>query len=605
MTNTLHIGKAGRARFELPRDAVTQKLAFLGRTGTGKSYAAMKAAEEMHRAGAQIVAIDVVGIWWGLRLAKDGVSPGLEIPVLGGLRGDIALTPNAGALIADLIVDSGASAILDISQFESDADKARFAAAFADRFFRRMKSAPAPVHLFLEECQELVPQHLQRGEERMLHYWTRLAKLGRNFGIGVSLISQRPQEVNKKVLNMTECLFAFQMTGTHERNAVKDWLGSKGEDATQILQLLRALPVGTAHVSSPQWLDFEGIVQVGQRRTFDSSSTPSFDDTDRVETGELAHIDLEQLQAAMEATIAEAEANDPKVLRRQVLDLTAELAAERSREGTEVDPEEIAAEIRDAVDHEVAAAVKHVREQYAPLVLKLRSDISSLGGSIENALDAVEGSFERLQELQEDDDLSFQAMDAAERPVRVPQPRAAPAPVPAAPRRDGPTAEGLSPPQQRMLDALASFEALGVRDMGRGAVAVMSSQSPKSSAFDKHLRVLKNGLGMIVYPQSGHVALTDAGRAVANAPTIPTTLASLHGAWLSKLLAPQGRMITALVEIYPGGMSREDLAETTGQSPKSSAFDKHIRTLRSFGIAWYPEQGHVAATELLFPAGLR
>lgn len=54
MKQALHIGKAGRARFELPRDAVTQKLAFLGRTGTGKSYAAMKAAEEMHRAGAQI-----------------------------------------------------------------------------------------------------------------------------------------------------------------------------------------------------------------------------------------------------------------------------------------------------------------------------------------------------------------------------------------------------------------------------------------------------------------------------------------------------------------------------------------------------------------------
>lgn len=341
MKQALHIGKAGRARFELPRDAVTQKLAFLGRTGTGKSYAAMKLAEEMYRIGAQVVAIDVVGIWWGLRLAKDGVSPGLEIPVLGGLRGDIALTPTAGALIADLIVDSGGSAILDISQFDTDADKARFAAAFADRFFRRMKSAPAPVHLFLEECQELVPQHLQRGEERMLHYWTRLAKLGRNFGIGVSLISQRPQEVNKKVLNMTECLFAFQMTGQHERKAVNEWLGSKGENATEILQLLRTLPVGTAHVSSPQWLEFEGIVQVGQRKTFDSSSTPSFDDTDQVETGELAHIDLEQLQAAMEATIAEAEANDPKVLRRQVLDLQAELAAERSREGTALDPNDI------------------------------------------------------------------------------------------------------------------------------------------------------------------------------------------------------------------------------------------------------------------------
>ncbi len=34
----------------------------------------------------------------------------------------------------------------------------------------------------------------------MLHAFTRLVKIGRNFGIGVSLLSQRPQEVNKKVL---------------------------------------------------------------------------------------------------------------------------------------------------------------------------------------------------------------------------------------------------------------------------------------------------------------------------------------------------------------------------------------------------------------------
>jgi len=45
-----------------------------------------------------------------------------------------------------------------MSQFESDADKARFAQAFADRFFFRKKAAPSAVHLFIEEAQEFVPQ---------------------------------------------------------------------------------------------------------------------------------------------------------------------------------------------------------------------------------------------------------------------------------------------------------------------------------------------------------------------------------------------------------------------------------------------------------------
>jgi len=60
------------------------------------------------------------------------------------------------------------------------------------RFFFRKKQSPSAVHLFLEECQEFIPQNTMRGEEHMLHAFTRLQKLGRNFGVGASLISQRP-----------------------------------------------------------------------------------------------------------------------------------------------------------------------------------------------------------------------------------------------------------------------------------------------------------------------------------------------------------------------------------------------------------------------------
>jgi DNA helicase HerA-like ATPase len=87
----------------------------------------------------------------------------------------------------------------------------------------------------------------------MLHAFERLVKLGRNFGIGVSLISQRPQEVNKKALNQTECLFAFQMTGPQERKAIAGWAADKGLDV-DLVEALPKLAVGHAHVWSPQWL---------------------------------------------------------------------------------------------------------------------------------------------------------------------------------------------------------------------------------------------------------------------------------------------------------------------------------------------------------------
>jgi DNA helicase HerA-like ATPase len=186
----------------LPVDAVTQAIGFLGRRGSGKTYAATKLAELMHAARGQFVAIDPVGIWYGLRLVRRRQGQGAR-------RSDLRRTARRHPTGSDGgrndrrrdRADRGMSTVLDVSQFESDADKARFARDFAARFFYRKKAAPSAVHLFIEEAQEFIPQNIQRGEEQMLHAFQRMIRLGRNYGIGVSMISQRPQDVNKKALN--------------------------------------------------------------------------------------------------------------------------------------------------------------------------------------------------------------------------------------------------------------------------------------------------------------------------------------------------------------------------------------------------------------------
>ena len=85
-----------------PLDVATQTLAFIARKRAGKSYAAGKLVEGLYENGVQFVIVDPVGNWYGLRLAADGKSPGLDVPVLGGLRGDIPLDPHGGKLVAAL-----------------------------------------------------------------------------------------------------------------------------------------------------------------------------------------------------------------------------------------------------------------------------------------------------------------------------------------------------------------------------------------------------------------------------------------------------------------------------------------------------------------------
>lgn len=190
--------------------------------------------------------LDTVGNWYGLRLGADGKSAGFNIPVLGGLRGDIPLEAAGGALIADIVVETGRSLVLDASQF-SLGDRKRFAVTFGERLWQRKKGEahPAPLHLVIEESQLIVPQFTGRGgdEGRMVGIYEEIIRLGRNYGIGVSMITQRPQSVNKEVLNQTECLFVGQVNGAQERDALRKWITHQGMDV-HLVDELPALKVG-------------------------------------------------------------------------------------------------------------------------------------------------------------------------------------------------------------------------------------------------------------------------------------------------------------------------------------------------------------------------
>src|SRR5262245_13694185 len=110
---SLHISD----QLSLPLDAVTQTIAFIARKGGGKTYGATKLAELMLEAHAQVIALDPVGNWFGLRLNADGAAGGFPIYVFGGERGDVPLVPEAGRRIAALLVDKPISAVLDVSAF--------------------------------------------------------------------------------------------------------------------------------------------------------------------------------------------------------------------------------------------------------------------------------------------------------------------------------------------------------------------------------------------------------------------------------------------------------------------------------------------------------
>jgi len=331
MPKTLHIGPG----FQLPLEAVTQTFAIVAKRGAGKTTTSGVMVEEMVRASLPVVVVDPVGVWWGLRSSADGKSPGLPVAILGGEHGDVPLEPTGGTVIADLLVDSPAPVVLDLSLF-SKTEARSFMTAFLETLYRRNRR---PLHVVLDEADRWAPQRVIKGGERLLGATEDLVRLGRARGLGVTLISQRPAVVNKDVLSQAEVLVAMQITGPHDRKAVSDWLTAHVDDDQRLamVETLPGLPVGTAWFASPSWLRLFQQVNVRMKTTFDSSATPRVGQSVAAPEA-FATVDLDALRVRMAETIERAEAADPKALQRKLVDLgrqlgraQADLAAERAK----------------------------------------------------------------------------------------------------------------------------------------------------------------------------------------------------------------------------------------------------------------------------------
>ncbi len=603
----------------LPADeAVTQKYGFIGRSGSGKSYAAMRLAELFLGAGAQIIALDWVGIWWSLRLTASGKAPGFEhVYIFGGEHADVELRPESGALMADLVVDKHISVVLDVMHFRK-AERTRFATAFAEQFFHRKKTARTACHLFIEEAQAYLPQMVRGEEARMVGVFEDIGKVGRNYGIGNSLISQRPQAINKDVLNQVEVLLAFQTNGPQERKAIAGWTAENTSAGAAMMQALPSLNIGHALVWSPQWLRIAHEVHISKRETYDASSTPTGHHAKAIAPKTLAPAELEQLGEAMKATIEKAKAEDPRELRR--------LLVEKDKEIKRLNALPSAAKVTSVVDKPALTdaerqSIEKLRAQIADANDRLVSAMQTFRAGMQAAIQAaVEASSERLSMqaarttetiaaileraglknvLVKLDRVTVTPKTHTERPVPsrslpAAQPgRASVATRPAARSDTNGTGDGSvkGGAFRSMLIALAQAG----RPLADNQVAARAGMS-LSGTFDKYLGQQRTN-GWVDGPRAA-LALTPAGFvALGDYEPLPTG-PGLQRYWLDYVGGGKKReMLATLIAAYPMTHSDETLAEQCDMA-LSGTFDKYLGQLRTLQLVTGTRQALRASEEL-------
>ncbi len=311
----------------IPLVAMADCGAILGRRGAGKSGTGRVLLEHELDAGHRCCVIDPKGDWYGIRLTKDAKASRFHIPVFGGAHADCPIDDTMGAALGQIIAKSKDSCVIDLSGF-SVAGMRRFMAAFAEALFFHNTN---PLTLFVDEADQLAPQRVAADQARLLHNMEMLIRQGRQRGIFMWMLTQRPAVINKNLLSQAETLIAMKMTGPQDRKAIRDWMDAHDpEMAAAVDKDLSKLVVGQAWAWVPG-ADFLEKVQFPLFESYDSGRTPQHGE--QVGSVELAPIDISELAKLLRGD-GEEESDELAAALIEVSRLRARNAAltERNRE---------------------------------------------------------------------------------------------------------------------------------------------------------------------------------------------------------------------------------------------------------------------------------
>lgn len=578
-------------KLPFPASVLAQHIIVLGKTRAGKSSKARLVVEQLLAADEPVCVIDPKGDWWGLKSSADSKQAGYPVVIFGGEHADVPLNPHAGAAVAELVATGNRPSLIDLGGWMVG-DRTRFFVDFASTFFKLTRGRR---YLVIDEVHNFAPQGriMDPDAGKMLHWANRLASEGSGKGITIIAASQRPQKVHKDFVTSCETLVACRVIHKLDRDAIKDWIDGCADPAIgrQVLTELAGMKREEAWVWSPE-VDFGPA-----RITFPMFSTyDSFKPQLATATAKLkgwAEVDLEEVRGKLQIVVAEAEANDPRALRKRIIDLEAQLAHQ-------VIPDATAPRIAREEGRRNGYREGRIAERRT-IVDALSRWQHSLKGQI---LQAVETGLREVtlpEELGEDP-ADLDDAPPAEAPHAFPvSTRKLPGNNPVKTPHAAPLNGDRTPVQQRVLDALAELRQMRTQTPDRELVAFMAGYTHLNSKGFANAMGALSSAALIKYPTPGTVELTAEGLRQANPPPRLRSSEELQERVCRMLGGASERILRPLIEAYPQPMPREKLAKAANyEHLNSKGFANAMGRLRSLGFIDYPATGSVVARPVLF-----
>lgn len=277
--------------------------AILGIRDSGKTYTGTLIAEQLYAAGIPFFAFDPIGRWRFLKSpGKVPGAMGFPVVVAGGAAPDLPLTPDDAPKLIRAAMASGVSMIIDLYSIALSKKDWRSIVRQSIETILYEGDGHGQRHVFLEEAAEFIPQKPYDG----LTYAAveKLARMGGNVGVGITLINQRAEEVNKAVLELCDNLLLHRQRGKNSLLSLRKWLSAGNVNPPkEITDTLADLPSGQCYA----WFKDVGkprLIEVATKLSFDPDRRAMAIGRHGAAKGTPAGVDVTAFVARMKAALA-------------------------------------------------------------------------------------------------------------------------------------------------------------------------------------------------------------------------------------------------------------------------------------------------------------
>jgi len=314
----LQIDREGRLPFTKDR-LVGASITILGRKGTGKSTTLAVLAEELLKQHVPIVLVDPQGEHVSLAQQFDIIVAGRAAHAL------VSLDPEKAGTLAEFSLTHNVPVVLSLPRYTA---KERFTLlrCYFERLWTLEEDLRKPYFVFLEEAHTYLPQV---GTTLVFGILSDIFLLGRKYGLGTIVATQRSQKIHKDTISQSEIYLLHKAAHPRDIEVYEELIPLPARDVRAMISRLRKGSAIAVYEDEtlPDDVPSDLVVQVQIRNqeTTHIGSTPTFETAEPIVLRQLDAALVTELQALLaDAQPSESERERP--LLRQIADLQAERA---------------------------------------------------------------------------------------------------------------------------------------------------------------------------------------------------------------------------------------------------------------------------------------